>query len=65
VKAGANRSSLPSESRQHRREFESKLLKVEKVIAAAQSRLKAQTKGSGKFFGEYNEKIAQGVLIAE
>ena len=49
-------------------EFESKSLKVEKVIAGkgtAIIRLKALTKGSYKFFGEYHEKTAQGVLIAE
>jgi plastocyanin len=49
-------------------EFESKPLKVEKVIAGkgtAVIRLKPLTKGSYKFFGEYNEKTAQGVLIAE
>jgi plastocyanin len=49
-------------------EFESKPLKVEKVISGggtAVIRLKAQTKGSYKFFGEYNEKTAQGVLIVE
>lgn len=49
-------------------EFESKPLKVEKVIAGnstAVIRLKPLTKGSYKFFGEYHEKTAQGVLIAE
>jgi plastocyanin len=49
-------------------EFESKTLKVEKVIAGNSSaliRLKPLTKGTYKFFGEYHEKTAQGVLIAE
>jgi plastocyanin len=49
-------------------EFESKPLKVEKVIAGggtAVIRLKAQTKGSYKFFGEYHETTAQGMLIVE
>jgi plastocyanin len=49
-------------------EFESKTLKVEKVIAGkgtALIRLKALAKGSYRFFGEYHEKTAQGVLIAE
>jgi plastocyanin len=49
-------------------EFESKPLKIEKVIAGKSSaviRLKPLVKGSYKFFGEYNEKTAQGVLIAE
>jgi plastocyanin len=49
-------------------EFESKPLKIEKVISGngtAVIRLKAQAKGTYKFFGEYHEKTAQGVLIAE
>ena len=49
-------------------EFESKSLKVEKVIAGnatAIIRLKPLSKGSYKFFGEYHEKTAQGILIAE
>jgi plastocyanin len=49
-------------------EFESKPLKIEKVIAGngtAVIRLKAQAKGTYKFFGEYHEKTAQGVLSAE
>lgn len=49
-------------------EFESKTLKVEKVIAGngtAVIRLKPLAKGSYKFFGEFHEKTAQGVLIVE
>jgi plastocyanin len=49
-------------------EFESKTLKVEKIIAAngtAVIRLKPLAKGSHKFFGEYHEKTAQGILIVE
>jgi plastocyanin len=49
-------------------EFESKPLKFEKVIAGngtAVIRLKPLAKGSCKFFGEYHEATAQGVLIAE
>ena len=49
-------------------EFESKPLKFEKVIAGngtAVIRLKPLAKGSYKFFGEYHEATAQGVLIAE
>ena len=49
-------------------EFESKTLKVEKVIAgngSAVIRLKPLAKGSHKFFGEYHEKTAQGILIVE
>jgi plastocyanin len=49
-------------------EFESHSLKIEKVIAGkatAVIRIKPLKKGSYKFFGEYHEKTAQGVLIAE
>jgi plastocyanin len=49
-------------------EFESHSLKVEKVIAGkgtAVIRIRPQAKGSFKFFGEYHEKTAQGVLIIE
>ena len=49
-------------------EFESKPLKIEKVIAGKSSaviRVKPLAKGTYKFFGEYNEKTAQGVIIAE
>jgi len=49
-------------------EFESKTLKVEKIIAGngtAVIRLKPLAKGSHKFFGEYHEKTAQGILIVE
>jgi plastocyanin len=49
-------------------EFESKTLKVEKVIAGngtALIRLKPLAKGIHKFFGEYHEKTAQGMLIVE
>jgi plastocyanin len=49
-------------------EFESKPLKIEKVIAGGATaviRIKAQAKGSYKFFGEYHEKTAQGMLIVE
>ena len=49
-------------------EFESHPLKFEKIIAGkgtAVIRLKPLAKGSYKFFGEYHEATAQGVLIAE
>jgi plastocyanin len=49
-------------------EFESKALKVEKVIPGNSTqvlRLKALKKGSYPFVGEYNESTAKGVLIAE
>jgi plastocyanin len=49
-------------------EFESKTLRVEKVIAGdseATIRLRALEPGRYKFFGEFNEATAQGVLVAE
>jgi plastocyanin len=49
-------------------EFESKTLRVEKVIAGnseATIRLRALDRGRYKFFGEFNEATAQGVLAAE
>ena len=49
-------------------EFESKTLRVEKVIAGgaeASIRMRALAPGKYKFFDEYNEKTAQGVLIVE
>lgn len=49
-------------------EFESKALKVEKVVAGGRSiviRLRALTPGSYKFVGEFHEDIAQGTLVVE
>ena len=49
-------------------EFESKMLRVEKVIAGnseATIPLRPLKPGRYKFFGEYNEATAQGVLVAE
>jgi plastocyanin len=49
-------------------EFESKTLRVEKVIpgnSEATIQLRALQPGRYKFFGEFNEKTAQGVLVAE
>jgi plastocyanin len=49
-------------------EFESKTLRVEKVIAGnseATIRLRPLEPGRYKFFGEFNEATAQGVLVAE
>jgi len=49
-------------------EFESKTLRVEKVIAGgaeASVKIRALAPGRYKFFDEYNEKTAQGVLIVE
>lgn len=49
-------------------EFESKTLRVEKVIAGgaeASVKICALAPGRYKFFDEYNEATAQGVLVAE
>lgn len=49
-------------------EFESKTLRVEKVIAGnseATIPLRPLKPGRYKFFGEYNEATAQGVIVAE
>lgn len=49
-------------------EFESKTLRVEKVIAGgaeASIRMRALAPGKYRFFDEYNEKTAQGVLVVE
>lgn len=49
-------------------EFESHKLKLEKVIAGnseATLRVRPLAPGSYKFFGEFNEDTAQGVIIAE
>jgi plastocyanin len=49
-------------------EFESKALRVEKVIAGngeAKIPLKPLKAGRYTFFGEYHERTAQGALLAE
>jgi hypothetical protein len=49
-------------------EFESKALKVEKVIAGGKSgtvRLRPLEKGRYPFVGEYHERTAQGVVVAD
>jgi len=49
-------------------EFESKTMKVEKVIpgkSKATVRIGPLEKGTYKFFGEFNEATAQGVVIVE
>jgi plastocyanin len=49
-------------------EFESKELRVEKVIPANKSlklRMPALKPGTYKFFGEYHEATAQGRIVAE
>lgn len=47
-------------------EFESKTLKVEKVVAASSDAIinvRAQKPGRYEFFDEYNEKVARGALV--
>jgi plastocyanin len=49
-------------------EFESKTLRVEKIIAGngeATIQLRALQPGRYKFFGEYHESTAQGTLVVE
>jgi len=47
-------------------EFESKTLKVEKVVAGSSDaviNVRAQKPGRYEFFDEYNEKVARGALV--
>jgi hypothetical protein len=49
-------------------EFDSSDLKIEKVVAGNQSgniRIRALKPGTYHFMGEYHDKTAQGVVIAE
>jgi len=49
-------------------EFESKTLKVEKVVAASSDatiNVRAQKPGRYEFFDEYNEKVARGALVVK
>ncbi len=49
-------------------EFESKTLKVEKVVAGsgdATINVRAQKPGRYEFFDEYNEKVARGALLVK
>jgi hypothetical protein len=49
-------------------EFESKTLKIEKVVAAggdATINVRAQKPGRYEFFDEYNEKLARGALVVK
>ena len=49
-------------------EFESKALRVEKVVAGSSSaviNVRAQKPGRYEFFDEYNEKTARGALIVK
>ena len=49
-------------------EFESKTLRIEKIIPGKSSgtfNVRALQPGRYKFFGEFNEATAQGVLVVE
>ena len=49
-------------------EFESKTLKVEKVVAGSSDaviNVRAQKPGRYEFFDEYNEKVARGALVVK
>jgi plastocyanin len=49
-------------------EFESKTLRVEKVVAGstdATINVRAQKPGRYEFFDEYNEKVARGALVVK
>ena len=49
-------------------EFESKTLKVEKIVAGstdATINVRAQKPGRYEFFDEYNEKVARGALVVK
>jgi hypothetical protein len=49
-------------------EFESKTLKVEKVVAGGSDaviNVRAQKPGRYEFFDEYNEKVARGALVVK
>ena len=49
-------------------EFESKTLKVEKVVAGSSDaviNVRAQKPGRYEFFDEYNEKTARGALVVK
>ena len=49
-------------------EFESKTLKIEKVVAGSSDatiNVRAQKPGRYEFFDEYNEKVARGALVVK
>jgi hypothetical protein len=49
-------------------EFESKTLKLEKVVAGSSDatiNVRAQKPGRYEFFDEYNEKVARGALVVK
>src|SRR5262245_45216944 len=68
VKAGAAFVLVITNKDKKAEEFESKDLRIEKVIPAGKTvRLKmpALKPGSYNFVGEYNEKTAKGKIVAE
>jgi len=49
-------------------EFESKPLKVEKIVAGGETvtvKVRPLDKGKYRFFGDYHEKTAEGYLVVE
>jgi plastocyanin len=68
VKAGASFVLVITNKDKKAEEFESKDLRIEKVIPAGKTvRLKmpALKAGTYSFVGEYNEKTAKGKIVAE
>jgi plastocyanin len=68
VKAGAGFVLVIANKDAGPEEFESKDLRIEKVIPGGKTvrrRMPALTPGTYKFFGEYHEKTAQGRIVAE
>lgn len=68
IRAGAPATLLVRNADATAEEFESKQLRVEKVIpgnSEAVIQLRALQPGRYKFYGEYNEATAQGVLVVE
>jgi plastocyanin len=68
VKAGAPFVLVITNKDKSAEEFESKDLKIEKVIAGGKTvkvKVPALKAGTYKFFGEYHEATAQGRIVAE
>ena len=68
VKAGAPFTLVITNKDKTAEEFESKDLKIEKVIAGGKTmkvKVPALKAGTYKFVGEYHEATAQGRIIAE
>jgi plastocyanin len=68
VKAGAPFVLVIANKDSGAEEFESKDLRVEKIIPGGKTvrlRMPALKAGTYKFFGEYHEKTAQGRIVAE